>query len=204
MTGRVRPRSPGSYELRYRAAGRTVTATFRGTRRDAERELRRLLTDIDRGSRGPSKETCGAWFDRWLGIVAAELSPLTLRLYRGHIEHHLRPAFGADRLDKLTPARIQEEWSKITGLAASTRRVLHQILNSSLSRALELELIGRNPCQVLRRRLPRIEHSERAILNPAQCVELVAAVRHTPMAAPVILGLALGARRGEIAALRWS
>lgn len=81
---------------------------------------------------------------------------------------------------------------------------MHQILNSCLSRAVELELISRNPCQVLRRRLPRIEHSERSILNPAQCVELMAAVRHTPMAAPVVLGLALGARRGEISALTWS
>ena len=204
MTGGHIRRRGDSYELRYRAVGRTVTKTFRGIRRDAERELRRLLTEVDRGGRGPSKETCGAWFDRWLSIVAPELSPLTLRLYRGHIEHHLRPAFGDDRLDKLTPAQIQEEWSKITGLAPSTRRVVHQTLNSCLSRAVELELIGRNPCQVLRRRLPRIEHTDRAILNPAQCVELLAAVRHTSMAAPVILGLALGARRGEIAALTWS
>jgi integrase len=178
--GHVRQRSPGSYELRYRAAGHTVTKTFRGTRRDAERELRRLLTEVDRGGRGPSKETCGAWFTRWLGIVAAELSPLTLRLYRGHIENHLRPAFGDDRLDRLTPARIQEEWSKITSLAPSSRRLLHQILNSCLSRAVELEIIGRNPCQVLRRRLPRIEHAERAVLSPLQCVELLGAVRGVP------------------------
>jgi integrase len=204
MTGHVRQRSQGSFELRYRAAGKTVSTTFRGTKRQAEQELRRLLTDIDKGGRGPSKESVSAWFDRWLGIVAAEISPLTLRLYTSQVENHLRPAFGNDRLDRLSPARIQEEWSKLIGLASSSRRVLHHVLNSSLSRAVELELIPRNPCTVLRRRLPRIERTEQAVLSPAQCVAMLDAVRGTPMLAPVVLGLGLGARRGEIAALRWS
>ena len=57
MTGHVRQRSQGSFELRYRAAGKTVSTTFRGTKRQAEQELRRLLTDIDRGGRGPSSFT---------------------------------------------------------------------------------------------------------------------------------------------------
>jgi len=202
--GHVRQRSPGSYELRYRAAGRTITATLRGTRRDAERELRRLLTEVDKGGRGPAKGTVGEWFTRWLKIAESELSPMTVKNYRAAVEKHLRPLFGNDRLDRLTPVRIQEEMGRLTGLAASTRRLMHNILNASLSRAVELQVLDRNPCTPLRRRLPKVEQAEKAVLDPAQCAALVDAVRGTPMHAPVVLALGLGARVGEVAALRWS
>ena len=55
-TGHIRERSPGSFELRYAlgtnpATGkrRTATATVHGSRKDAERELRRLLRAVDTG-----------------------------------------------------------------------------------------------------------------------------------------------------------
>ena len=55
-TGHIRERSPGAFELRYSlgidpATGRrrTATATVRGSRKDAERELRRLLQAVDTG-----------------------------------------------------------------------------------------------------------------------------------------------------------
>ena len=55
-TGHIRERSPGSLEVRYSlgtdpATGkrRMATATVRGTRKDAEKELRRLLRAVDLG-----------------------------------------------------------------------------------------------------------------------------------------------------------
>ena len=56
-TGHIRERSPGAFELRYSlgradpATGRrkVATATVRGTRKEAERELRRLLRAVDTG-----------------------------------------------------------------------------------------------------------------------------------------------------------
>jgi hypothetical protein len=52
-TGHIRRRSPSSFELRYSlgtnpATGerRIATATVRGTRKDAEKELRRVLEPI--------------------------------------------------------------------------------------------------------------------------------------------------------------
>ena len=55
-TGHIRERSPGSFELRYSlgtdpATGRRriATVTVRGTRKEAERELRRLLRALDTG-----------------------------------------------------------------------------------------------------------------------------------------------------------
>ena len=57
MTGHIRQRSPGSFELRYSlgadpATGKRIvaTTTVRGTRKDAEKELRRLLRSVDTGA----------------------------------------------------------------------------------------------------------------------------------------------------------
>jgi integrase len=55
-TGHIRERSAGLFELRYSlgtdpATGKRklVTTTFLGTRKDAEKELRRLLRSLDTG-----------------------------------------------------------------------------------------------------------------------------------------------------------
>jgi hypothetical protein len=79
-TGHIRQRSPGSWELRYSpgtdaATGkrRILTATVRGDRKAAERELRRLLRTLDDGSHvDPTRITLRAWFVQWL---AAALRP---------------------------------------------------------------------------------------------------------------------------------
>ena len=56
-TGHIRERSPGAWELRYSlgtdpATGkrRMATTTVKGSRRAAEKELRRLLRTLDDGS----------------------------------------------------------------------------------------------------------------------------------------------------------
>ena len=48
--GHIRRRSPGSWELRYRADGETAAPrTVRGSKADAQRALRAVLTAIDKG-----------------------------------------------------------------------------------------------------------------------------------------------------------
>ena len=76
-SGHLRQRSSGSYELRYSlgtdpATGKrkTITTTVRGTRKQAEKELRRLLHTIDNGEHvDPSRITVRDWLSTWLGAV---------------------------------------------------------------------------------------------------------------------------------------
>ena len=73
MKGHIRQRSPGSWELRYRAGGETRTATFRGTKGDAQKELRRLLGLVDTGQHASSGSmTVADWLRKWLGFVEQE------------------------------------------------------------------------------------------------------------------------------------
>src|SRR5262245_54470110 len=88
-TGHIRERTPGSFELRYSpgtdpATGkrRTATVTVRGSRKDAEKELRRLLRALDTGEHvDPNRITVRAWLLTWLGAIRQEVAPRTAERY---------------------------------------------------------------------------------------------------------------------------
>src|SRR5580700_7364682 len=88
-TGHIRQRSPGSFELRYSmganmATGkrRIATATVRGTHKDAEKELRRLLRSLDTGEHvDPTRMTVGQWLTTWLAAIVGEVAPRTHESY---------------------------------------------------------------------------------------------------------------------------
>lgn len=54
-TGHIRERSSGSWEIRFSRDGKTRTATIRGTRKEADRELRRRRAAIAVGLARPSR-----------------------------------------------------------------------------------------------------------------------------------------------------
>jgi integrase len=220
-SGHIRERSPGSFELRYDlgtdpATGRrkVATATVKGSRKEAERELRRLLRTLDTGDHvDPTRLTVREWLATWLNTARQEVSPKTHERYTEIVNHFLTPALGNLPLAKLAPVHIRNAYNgwatggrrdgKPGGLAPRTRRHIHRILSSALARAVEEQLIARNPCDVFRKRLPKVERQEMTTLTADQSARLLAALRHSHIYWPVLLALATGARRGEVLALRW-
>jgi integrase len=77
------------------------------------------------------------------------------------------------------------------------------VLAQSLERAVEQNMIARNPTDPFRRRQPRVEPKEMAVLDTAQQVELIEAVRGGQLYIPTLIALAIGARRSEVLGLRW-
>ena len=220
-TGHIRERSPGSWELRYSlgtdpATGkrRIATATVRGKRRDAEKELRRLLRTLDTGEHvDPTRMTVRQWLTTWLATVREEISPKSQERYAEVVHNFLIPAIGNIALSRLGPSNLQEaynRWStggrrdgKAGGLSPLTRRYIHSVVRSALGRAVEQQLLARNPADAFKKRLPRAERREMTTLNAEQSAQLFAATKHTPIYWPVLLALSTGMRRGEILALRW-
>jgi integrase len=220
-TGHLRQRSRGSWEIRYSlgrdpATGRqrVATTTIRGDRRAAEKEMRRLLRTIDDGSHvDPTRMTVGQWLTRWLDAMQAEVSPKSHERYSEVVGNFLIPELGALPIVKLAPAHIQKAYAKWAiegrrdgksgGLAPRTRRHVHRILKAALGRAVEQQVLARNPADAFRKRLPKVERRQMVTLNTEQAAQLLRAIRHTRVYWPVLLALATGARRGEVLALRW-
>jgi integrase len=220
-TGHIRQRSPGSWELRYStgtdpATGtrRIATATVRGERKAAERELRRLLRTLDDGSHvDPTRMTLRAWFIQWLDAVRQEVSPKTHERYSELVTNYLVPALGALPLSKLAPSDIQNAYNgwvtegrrdgKPGGLSPLTRRYIHVILKSALARAVEQQLLARNPADAFKKRLPKVERKEMVTLTAQESEHLLESIKDTRTYWAVMLALATGMRRGEVLALRW-
>jgi integrase len=120
---------------------------------------------------------------------------------------------GALPLAKLAPSHIDKaysEWaisgrrdSKAGGLSPLTRRYIHVVLKSALARAVEQQLLARNPADIFTKRLPKVERKEMVTLSPEQAAQLLESIKHTGTYWPVLLALATGMRRGEVLALRW-
>jgi integrase len=220
-TGHIRQRSNGSFEIRYslgtdHATGkrRIATTTVKGNQRAAEKELRRLLRTLDTGEHvDPTRMTLREWLSCWLAAVRQEVSPKTHERYSEIVNNFLAPELGALPITKLTAAHIQGAYTKWAiegrrdgkegGLSPRTRRHIHRVFNCALARAVEQQVLARNPGDAFRKRLPKVEHREMVTLSPEQSVRLLEAIKHTRFYWPVLLALSTGMRRGETLALRW-
>ena len=220
-TGHTRERSPGSWELRYSlgtdpATGkrRVATTTVEGNRKDAEKELRRLLRTVDTGEHvDPTRMTLREWLATWLAAVRDEVSPKTHERYSEIVQNFLAPQLGSLPIGKVAPAHIQTAYAKWAvggrrdgkagGLSPQTRRHIHRILRAALSRAVEQQVIARNPADAFKKRLPKVERRTLATLNADQSARLLEAIAHSRVYWPVLLALSTGMRRGEVLAVRW-
>jgi len=216
--GSIVERSPGHWLVRYSinlAAGRRrLAVTVKGDRKTAEKELRRLLTTADDGTHiDPNRMTTGEWLTRWLAAVREKVAPKSHERYGEIVRHFLIPAFGKLQLTKLASVHIEDYYSTLStggrrdgkpgGLSPQTRRHIHRVLSAALVRAVDQRLLVRNPCDVFRRELPKVERHEMTVLNVEQSAQLLDAVRYSHIYWPVLLALATGMRRGEVLAIRW-
>ena len=80
------------------------------------------------------------------------------------------------------------------------RRRVHRIMSSALRRAVEQQVIARNPCDLFRKRLQK--SCVVVTLTSQQSAFRLDALRDNPMYWPVLIVLATWARRGEVLALR--
>src|SRR5580765_1777355 len=105
--GHLRARGPGVWarviELARDPTGKRKQQwhTVHGTKREAERRLRELLTEQDRGHPARSDRlTVAELLDQWaIHSLPLRASPRTRERYIGEIERRLKPQLGAIRLN---------------------------------------------------------------------------------------------------------
>ena len=210
MTGHIRRRGAHSWELKFDAGSDPLTGkrktkyrSFRGSKREAQIELARLVVGSAEGTTlDPSKTTLGQFLDRWESWVATQVSRKTLERYSELIRHHVRPHLGAARIQKLRPVnfvelygRLQEDKPTGAGLAPRTVGHIHRLMHRVMSHAVRWEVIASNPVSAADP--PRVEPAEIQILDSDQIKAVLEALRGHVLHPIVVLALATGARRGR-------
>jgi integrase len=217
MKGHIRERSPGHWaiilDVRDPATGkrRRKWHTFAGTKRQAQIECARLISEMQRGAYvEPHKTTIAQFLDRWLADVKPRVSPKTHERYEQISHKNIVPLLGAVPLAKLRPDQISEAYAKALatgrrkgdgGLSPRTVRQMHAIIKSALAQAVKWDILVRNPAAAVRG--PKIGRSAMHTYDLEQTAELIEAARGRRVFIPILLAVLGGLRRGEIAALRW-
>lgn len=218
MNGTIRRRSKGSWTIILNAGiddngkRRQIWRTVRGLRADAEKELRRLLSDMDAGAFvEPSKMTVAEYLEKWLTNVKATVATRTFERYQEIARVHLAPALGKVPLLKLQPLQIESYYAQALesgrrdGKGGLSRRTVlhhHRVLREALGRAVKLRLLIRNAADAVEP--PKPDHKEMRALDQSAAVRLLNIAKDRRIYLPVLLAITTGMRRGEISGLRWT
>ncbi|MHB0912080.1 MAG: tyrosine-type recombinase/integrase [Armatimonadota bacterium] len=187
--------------------------TVKGNKRDAEKELTRILRELDTGQHvEPSKMSLAAYLEKWLQDCAyPTVAAKTYERYVEIVRKSIIPALGGIRLDQVKPLDIQHFYSEQLasgrkdgsgGLAPRTVLHYHRILREALQQAVKWQLIARNPCDSVEP--PRPRHTEMRVFTEKQVLALLEFCRGHKYYLPILLAVTTGLRRGEILALKWS
>ena len=122
MRGHLQQRGRDSWRLKVfigRSSDdrrRYVERTVRGSRRDAERALARLVVEADEGRYAAAAPmTVGELLDRWLAVKKLAVEPTTLSSYEWVARTYLRPALADRKLASLRPIELDGLYADLSG-----------------------------------------------------------------------------------------
>lgn len=213
MRGIIEARGPGRWRVRAFAGRengkvRWVSRSVTGGKRAAERELSKLVTDVQGGQVVAGHPgSLGELLDRWFDDIAAHRSAYTMKEYRRLAEKDIKPAIGKVRLDKLAPRHLDELYRGLQdrGLSGASVRRHHFLLHAALRRAVKWGVLASNTAdRATPPPLARSQASAPAVADVQRLLLEAESDRGSVLATAIALAAVTGARRGELCALRWS
>ncbi len=195
----------GEVVVGYDAHGRRKRRTVYGTKREVLDQLARLRTDVLAGTlTDPRRLGVAAFLERWLEDTARPaVRAATYQLYAIVIRRHLAPRLGGFQLARLSPAHVQSVLADLerTGSSPRLRQLVFDVLHHALRRAVEWNLLPRDPCAVVTR--PRVPRREMRVLAPEQAQRFLDAAREDRLHALYAVLVGCGLRLGEALGLTW-
>lgn len=187
---------------------RQVTETFLGTKRQAELRVEQIRRELESGRRIDADKIAFAdWCEEYLSNreKMGKCRPATLKRDRGLSKHLLRGLGDALVVD-ITPSMVNTLYASMhdNDIGDTTVRQCHRLLKAIMKSAVNNDIIMRNP--VDRADTPRNPKPNRQSLGIEDANRLgMICASGTPTAnkTAVYLGLALGARIGEVLGLEW-
>jgi integrase len=214
MSGSLREKSPGVWEIRV-ALGRdpltgsyrSVSRTIHGGKRKAQEEIARIVSSAANGKFQGTRANVRYLTEHWLEhLERLGRSPKTLEGYRSLIKNGIDPALGSIELAKLSASDIDRFYGLLQkkGLANNTIHHYHACLSAALHQAVRWGWIDHSPtvratAPSLRPRdvrPPSLEDVRRVLVDLEK--------RNPELACLVFVATTTGCRRGELCGLRWT
>lgn len=218
MKGHLKKRSKDSwtivFDLGLKANGKRNQKwkSTKGTKKDAEALLARMLTELEDGVYIDAKKTSVSdYLDKWIASIKGSVSSTTYERYKQLCDKHLKPTIGNIALNKLQAIRISELYSDAIesgridgngGLSKQSVLHMHRVLKRALSQAVKWGLLSRNPCDAVDN-IPKPGKKERLTFTTEETLSLLEQLEGNRLQLPVLLAVTTGMRRGEVLGLRW-
>lgn len=204
----IRERKPGVWEIRAftgnDAQGRPTqtSRTVRGTKKDAQRVAAQMTL---RPSRNAGGRKVADLLAEWIEFNSPTWAPLTLR------DQTSRAALiEADGISQQSVASVGvsdiDRWVtrlRLSKVGESSIRNQHSVLRAALEQAVRWEWISRNPAT--NAPIKRVKRAQREAMSDDDVQQVIRAAAEINEFAALAIRLAAetGARRAELAALRW-
>lgn len=218
MRGTIKKRAKDSWTIwwdeprRPDGKRRQRNKAVKGTKKDAEAELRKILGSLDSGAYvKPTNMKVRDLLRQWLTeYVESQVRLRTGDGYRLICEKHLMPKLGDITLTHLRAGTVTNYYANALasgrsdgngGLSAQTVKHHHRVLSEALEYGVRQGLLGRNVCKQVSP--PRPTTKEMNTLTEDQVGELFEFARRTPYYHIIHLALYTGLRRSELLGLRW-
>ena len=150
--------------------------------------------------------------DHWLPVVETRVKPTTLNAYRTCVTHHIVPNLGGIQLGRLTSQQINGLYQQLLvgghvrtrgGLSPASVLNVHVVIRKALGDAVDAGLIARNVAERAKPPRPQTRSEELRYWTPAELRHFLELIEGHRLGAALHLLAMTGARRGEIAGLRW-
>jgi integrase len=179
------------------------------TRAEAEKIVRKMLTEIDNGIFvKDDKITVEEYLRNWLDLyIKNHKSPSTAESYIYHVENYILPKFGKVKMQDLSTINIQKWFNDMAKKSPLSNKPLHpktirniyMNFNAALKKAVILEILTKNPAEHIE--LPRCKKYVAEVLNSEELSKLIEAVKGSELEVGVMILVCLGLRRGELLGL---
>jgi|GEM_PF-297617 len=193
----------GRISLGKDSQGRRIQPTVTGA---SEAEVREKLVKIERRPRtnlDAERVTLEEYLTNWLDDVKANNSLNTWRARDAVVRPHIIPHIGSLRLVDVSPDHIRCLLKRLreSGIGGRTQQLVRSTLHCALQTAVKLELVHRNAAALVD--TPKHQKRSVHILTVDEAKRLLEKSKQTDYYALFCLAITLGARQGELFALRW-
>lgn len=187
--------------------------TFHGTKKEAEKELTRLLSLVDQNKlEADARMTLVQFLERWLIDYAASRAPSTYRRYQQLVRNQVAPHLGNVRLDRLTPSHLVRLFTTLRDsdrldgrgkLSSQTQMHTYRMLHTALECARKWRILSYNPMEDVEP--PTVSRPEMRTFTVEQAKSFLDASVAEGLKWQAFFTLALmgGLRMGELKGLRW-